>query len=163
MPFRHISSDLKQRSLWLLAHGYTLEDMCQILVVSRSSVRQWGDNYEEYGHVVPPSNPNQGRLHLLDGERLHTLVELIEWSQEMYLDELQDWLALEHDILVAITTPDRNIWEAGLTYKLLRRAAGKRDEGARAAWKADMQANFIAGMLVCVDESSKDKRTIYRH
>ncbi|KAF8576868.1 hypothetical protein K439DRAFT_1640200, partial [Ramaria rubella] len=74
MPFRHISSDLKQRSLWLLAHGYTLEDMCQILGVSRSSVRQWGDNYEEYGHVVPPSNSNQGRPHLLDGERLHTLV-----------------------------------------------------------------------------------------
>ncbi|KAF8581189.1 hypothetical protein K439DRAFT_1654130 [Ramaria rubella] len=155
MPFRHISSDLKQRSLWLLAHGYTLEDMCQILGVSRSS--------EEYGHVVPPSNPNQGRPHLLDGERLHTLVELIEWSQEMHLDELQDWLALEHDILVAITTPDRNIREAGLTYKLLRRAAGERDEGARAAWRADMQANFIAGMLVCVDESSKDERTIYRH
>ncbi|KAF8582536.1 hypothetical protein K439DRAFT_1653758 [Ramaria rubella] len=153
MPFRHISSDLKQRSLWLLAHGYTLEDMCQILGVSRSSVRQWGDNY---GHVVPPSNPNQGRPHLLNGERLHTLVELIEWSQEMYLDELQDWLALEHDILVAITMLDRNIREAGLTYKLL-------DEGARVAWRADMQANFIAGMLVCVDESSKDERTIYRH
>ncbi|KAF8576870.1 hypothetical protein K439DRAFT_1640201 [Ramaria rubella] len=74
----------------------------------------------------------------------------------MYLDELQDWLALEHDILVTITTLDRNIREAGLTYKLL-------DKGARAAWRADMQANFIAGMLVCVDESSKDERTIYRH
>ncbi|KAF8583080.1 hypothetical protein K439DRAFT_1661483 [Ramaria rubella] len=142
MPFRHISSDLKQRSLWLLAHGYTLEDTCQILGVSRSSVRQWGDNYEEYGHVVPPSNPNQKRPHLLDGERLHTLVELIEWSQEMYLDELQDWLALEHDILVAITTLDRNIREAGLTYKLLRRAAGERDEGARAAWRSRHAGQF---------------------
>ncbi|KAF8592624.1 hypothetical protein K439DRAFT_26194 [Ramaria rubella] len=30
--------------------------------------------------------------------------------------------------LVAITTLDRNIREAGLTYKLLRRAAGERDE-----------------------------------
>ncbi|KAF8576773.1 hypothetical protein K439DRAFT_1418663 [Ramaria rubella] len=162
MPFRHISSDLKQQSLWLLAYGYTLEDMCQILIVW-SSVCQWGDNCKEYGHVMPPLNLNQGRLHMLDGERLHTLVELIEWSQEMYFDELQDWLALEHDILVAITMLDRNIWEAGLTYKLLQRAAGERDEGARAAWRANMQANFIAGMLVCVDESSKDEWTIYCH
>ncbi|KAF8592439.1 hypothetical protein K439DRAFT_10783 [Ramaria rubella] len=60
---------------------------------------------------------------MLDGERLHALVELTEQSPEMYLDELQDWLAL-----VAITTLDRNIREAGLTYKLLRRAAGERDE-----------------------------------
>ncbi|KAF8592623.1 hypothetical protein K439DRAFT_1625966 [Ramaria rubella] len=40
MPFRHISSNLKQ-SLWLLAHGYTPEDTCKILGVSRSSVRRW--------------------------------------------------------------------------------------------------------------------------
>ncbi|KAF8574082.1 hypothetical protein K439DRAFT_1642452 [Ramaria rubella] len=81
----------------------------------------------------------------------------------MYLDELQDWLTLEHDILVTITTLDRNIQEAGLTYKLLRQAAGEKDKGARVAWRADMQANFIAGMLVCVDESSKDEQTIYCH
>ncbi|KAF8573627.1 hypothetical protein K439DRAFT_1555387 [Ramaria rubella] len=142
MPFCHISSDLKQQSLWLLAHDYTPEDTCTILGVSRSSVRQWWDNYEEYSDVLPPPNPNQGRPRVLDGDKLHSLVELIEWSPEMYLDELQDWLALEHDILVGITTLDRNIHEAGLTYKLLQRAAGERDEEARAAWRADMQANF---------------------
>ncbi|KAF8577082.1 hypothetical protein K439DRAFT_1365518, partial [Ramaria rubella] len=39
-------------------------------------------------------------------------------SPEMYLHELQDWLAQEHaNILVAVTTLDRNIHEAGLTYK----------------------------------------------
>ncbi|KAF8581705.1 hypothetical protein K439DRAFT_1662169 [Ramaria rubella] len=63
----------------------------------------------------------------------------------MYLDELQDWLALEHNILVAITTLDRNIREAGLTYKLLRWAAGERDKGARVAWRADMCCPICEG------------------
>ncbi|KAF8572579.1 hypothetical protein K439DRAFT_1297717, partial [Ramaria rubella] len=52
-------------SLWLLAHGYTPEDTCKILGVSQSSVRQWGDNYKEYGDVLPPLNPNQGRPRVL--------------------------------------------------------------------------------------------------
>ncbi|KAF8575967.1 hypothetical protein K439DRAFT_1368536 [Ramaria rubella] len=78
----------------------------------------------------------------------------------MYLAELQDWLALEHEVLVALPTLDRNIREAGLTYKLLQRAVAERDDEARAAWRADMQANFVTSMLICVDESSKDENDL---
>ncbi|KAF8592322.1 hypothetical protein K439DRAFT_1324289, partial [Ramaria rubella] len=112
-------------SLWLLAHSHTPEDMCKILGVSRSSVCQWGDNYKEYGNVQPSVNPNQGRPCVLNGEKVHLLVELIKQSREMYLDELQDWLALKHDVLVGITTLDHNVCEAGLTNKLLWWAAGE--------------------------------------
>jgi len=81
----------------------------------------------------------------------------------MFLDELRDWLALEHNVAVSISCLDRNIREAGLSSKLLRRHAVERNEMARAAWRADMGANFIGRQLIFVDESSKDERTIYRH
>ncbi|KAF8589483.1 hypothetical protein K439DRAFT_1286458, partial [Ramaria rubella] len=138
MPFHHISSDLKQRSsmlsyssLWLLDNGYTPDEVCHMLGVSLSSMCQWGDNFEEHRHVLPPPNPNQGWPHILDTGKREVLVELIQQSPQMYLDELQDWLALEHEVLVVLPTLDRNIREAGLTYKLLQWAAAERDEEAR--------------------------------
>ena len=49
----------------------------------------------------------------------------------MFLDELQDWLALEHDVLISKMALHQNIRGTGLTYKLLHRRAAERDEDAR--------------------------------
>jgi transposase len=65
MVFRHISLDLKQRSLWLLEQGYLPSEICFLLGVSLSSLRRWERNYDEFGHVVSPRNPSQGRPNLL--------------------------------------------------------------------------------------------------
>ena len=81
----------------------------------------------------------------------------------MYLDELQDWLVLEHDVLISTTSLHDNIQDAGLTYKLLRRRAAERDEVARDQWKEDVWLNFVVAQMVWTDESSKDDHTIYRH
>ena len=81
----------------------------------------------------------------------------------MILDELQDWLALEHDMLISTTALHMNIQNTGLTYKLLCRRAVERDEVVREQWKADVHANFVAAQIMWMDESSKDDRTIYRH
>ena len=79
----------------------------------------------------------------------------------MYLDELQDWLVLEHDVLISTTSLHDNIQDAGLTYKLLRRRAAERDEVARDQWKEDVWLNFVVAQMVWTDESSKDDHTIY--
>jgi len=81
----------------------------------------------------------------------------------MYLDELQDWLALKHDVLISTTSLHATIWDAGLTYKLLCWRAAERDEVVREQWKEDMWLNFVAAQIVWTDESSKDDRTIYHH
>ena len=81
----------------------------------------------------------------------------------MYLDEIQDWLAVAYEIKLSKTALFQNIRDAGLTYKLLCKAAAERDEEARAEWMDDMNAHFTARQLVFVDESSKDDHTIYRH
>ena len=80
----------------------------------------------------------------------------------MFLDELQDWLTLEHDVLISTTALHMNIRNARLTYKLCQRAV-ERDEVAREQWKVDVHANFVAAQIVWTDESSKDDQTIYQH
>ena len=91
------------------------------------------------------------------------LIGLIMASLAMFLDALQDWLTLEHNMLISTTALHMNIRNAGLTYKLLCRRAVERDEVAREQWKGDVHANFVAAQIVWTNESSKDDRTIYRH
>ena len=60
MPGRAISTDLKQRALWLLAAGYLLDEICTILNISSQSVQCWANNLVMHGHVLLPQNPLQG-------------------------------------------------------------------------------------------------------
>ena len=81
----------------------------------------------------------------------------------MYLSEIQDWIALASEVHISKSALHQNILDAGITFKLLRRAAAERDEDFRQEWKEDFNAHFMASQLVFVDETSKDDRTIYRH
>jgi transposase len=65
-------------------------------------------------------NPLQGRLRTLSATQMYALMELIETAPAMFLDKLQDWLGLEHDIFISITALHNSIKQAGLSYKLLR-------------------------------------------
>ena len=62
----------------------------------------------------------------------HSLIDIVQNTPNMYLDELQDWLALEHDAMVSWMTLHHVIQDAGLSYKLLRWHAMEQDEEARA-------------------------------
>ena len=163
MPYRAISTDLKQHALWLLANGYVPNEVRTILNTSTCSIQRWANNMGMHGHVLPPLNPLQGRQHSLNLIHIYSLIAVIQASPAMYLDELQDWLALEHNVLILKTALHNNIQAAGLTYKLLCRRAAERDELVREQWREDVQVNFVAAQTVWTDESSKDDRTIYRH
>lgn len=125
-------------------------------------MRRWTNNMEEYGSVVPLPNPNRGRPRRLNADMTHDLATLIAEAPEMYLDEIQDWLAVVHDVGISISALHEIIRDCGLTYKMLHKAAAERDEEARELWKADMQANWVADQVVVVDEASKDDRTLAR-
>ena len=81
----------------------------------------------------------------------------------MYLDELQDWLALEHDIIVSQMTLHCIIQDTGLSYNPLRWCAMGQDEEARALWMEEVQLHFVTSQFIWTDESSKDDCTIYSH
>jgi len=163
MPNRSISKDLKERALWLIAHNYVPLEVCDMFDVSERSIRLWKANQHIYGTVILPPNPKQGRPRILNADMTHDLYTLNQEAPEMYLDEIQDWLALAYDTGIAKTTLFKNIRDMGITYKLLRKAAAERDEEARQEWMDDMRTHFIASQLVMVDESSKVDRTIYHH
>ncbi|KIJ43051.1 hypothetical protein M422DRAFT_253841 [Sphaerobolus stellatus SS14] len=123
MVFRHISRDLKLRSLWMLDNGYLPDEIQPILNVSDRSVRHWAANIQDFGNVIRPQNALHGWPHTLTATQIHAVIDLVNASPEMYLNEIRDLLALEHDVLVTVTTLHDVICAAGLTFKLLRRQA----------------------------------------
>jgi hypothetical protein len=90
----------------------------------------------------------------------HNLFALLEEAPELFLDEIQEWLAVAHDTGSALHSI---IHDCGLTYKVFQRAAAERDDDWREEWMEDMRMCHIGRQLVMVDETSKDDQMIYRH
>lgn len=163
MVFRHISRDLKDRCVFLRAQGYLSDDICEILGVSASSVQRWTRYARQYGSVIPPHNPAQGRPPILNGEVAQDLHALVIENPDIYLDEMLDWLVIAHDLGLSRSALAAHLRDVGLSRKRLRKVAAERDEERRTDWQATVQANLRADQVVALDETSKDDRTIYRH
>ncbi|OCB88961.1 hypothetical protein A7U60_g3916 [Sanghuangporus baumii] len=164
MPFRKISEDIKQRAMWLYSQGYIPHSCCELLGISQSSFWRFRKNLRLYGSVRHPNSFKAGRPRLLNTpESRSELYALLEENPAMYLDEIQEWLMVAHQIGLARSTLHQNLHELGISYKKLRKAAAERDEVARAEFRQYTQNNWIASQLVFVDETSKDDCTIYRH
>jgi hypothetical protein len=58
---------------------------------------------------------------------LTAVKELYENHPDTYIDELQWFLAVHHDIPISITALQENLEKAGLTRKLLHKIACERD------------------------------------
>jgi len=162
MVFRHISQDLKERVLWLLENDFIPNDVADIFGVSQRSIYRWQANIENYGSVIPPRNPLCGRPHTLNADQTHDLFTLLNDAPEMYLDEIQEWVAITQDLSISKTALHVLIRDAGVTYKVLRKAASERDEEARERFRDFARNHLVASMIITVDESSKDDRTIFR-
>ncbi|KAF8810533.1 hypothetical protein BYT27DRAFT_7209331 [Phlegmacium glaucopus] len=83
-------------------------------------------------------------------------------APEMYLDEIQDWVAIAHELSISKASIHVLMRDVGITYKLLRKAASEWDEVAREEFWEFARDNLIASMIITVDESSKDGRTIFQ-
>lgn len=163
MVFRKISQDLKERAIYLYYKGWVPFDVIEVLGVSIRSFWRWRRNIREHGTVLslPPITP--GRPPLLNAAIASDMYKLLEEYPAMYLDKIQQWLIVAHDVAMAKSTLHQNLRDLGVSYKMLRKAAKERDEEAREEFRQFARANWVAEQLVFVDESSKDNRTIYRH
>ncbi|KAJ7757279.1 hypothetical protein DFH07DRAFT_718439, partial [Mycena maculata] len=142
-----VSRHLKVRALWLLEAGYITDDVCDLLGVSPRSLYRWKANQTDYGSVIPPANPLRGRPRILNADQTHDLLTLLNEAPEMYLDEIMDWVALHLDASISRASLNTLIHDAGLTYKILRRAASERDEEERERWRQLIRSNFVASMI----------------
>jgi transposase len=163
MVFCHISKDLKECVLWLISHGYAPNNICELFDISPRSITRWKQNDCLYGSVISPPNPIQCRPHILNTNMTHDLYTLLEEAPEMYLSEIQDWIALAYKVCISKSALHMNIRDAGLSFKLLCKVAAECDEDLQQEWKQDVNTHFIASQMVFVDETSKDDRTIYWH
>ena len=116
-----------------------------------------------YGNPLPPHPLTLGQPRILNNDMTHDLYTLPQEAPDMYLDEIQDWLAIAYEVKLSKMALFKNIRDTGLTYKLLRKAAAECHEEVRAEWMDNMNTHFTSWQLVFVDESSKDDWTIYRH
>ncbi|KIY48498.1 hypothetical protein FISHEDRAFT_12499, partial [Fistulina hepatica ATCC 64428] len=87
MPYRSISSDIKQKALELVSDGWHIQDVCSVLGMCPRSVERWQANFDEQG-TVNPAHPTRGRRRLLSPDIMHALNELIHENPTMYLDEI---------------------------------------------------------------------------
>jgi len=81
---------------------YSVSDICEILDVSARSISWWKKSLLLHGTFTPPLNPIQGRPKILNATQTHDLFTLLKESPELYLDEIQDWIAVHHNLLISI-------------------------------------------------------------
>ena len=79
----------------------------------------------------------------------------------MFLDEIQDWMALHHDAAISITSLHQVIQDAGLSLKMLHKAASERDEEAQEEFRTYVWEHLVVEQVITADESSKDDHTIF--
>jgi len=141
----HISPDRKYCALNLWNRGWDTIDICDALSVSRASLYRWQAIFQEHGNVIWPKSPLIGRTRILVRAILTAIHTLYEQESDLYLDELVTFLAIEHSIIISLSTLSRNLIEAGLTCKLLHKLASEHDEILREEWKQSIHEDF-AGM-----------------
>ncbi|KIK77099.1 hypothetical protein PAXRUDRAFT_17727 [Paxillus rubicundulus Ve08.2h10] len=89
------------------------------------------------------------------------MLELLEHSPDLYLDEIQEQLQLFHDLNVSIATIWWTLKQLGLTNKQLSWTAAECSE--------DLRLNFTMAIgdeppdrVVCINESAVNVLTTYR-
>ena len=115
-----------------------------------------------YGSVIPPHNPLQGHPSALNAEQMNAIFNVLDQAPEMFLDEIQDWVALHHGAAISRSVLHYIIQDAGLTFKMLHKAASERDEAAWEEFRTYIWEHLVVEQVIAADESGKDDHTIFR-
>ena len=163
MVYKYHPVELKECALWVLAQGYLSEDeITEMFGCSKRSLRRWFKNLGEHGDVVPEPSGMRGRPRLLTANQMNEVLAATNSNPAMLLEEIQDWIALNCELMMDISTVQHNIEDCLYTYKYLQKTAAEHNEVARAAYIAQVHSLLCADMVIAIDETSKDERTIYR-
>lgn len=165
MPYRKISADLKDCAMRLCAAGWTDDDICEVLAVSSRSLHRWREVLRDTGDPSRPPSPLRGRTRKITRALLSELPHLYHLHPDTYLEELQLWLAINHDIAISCGQLHRTLQAAGLSRKLLTKIAIERSEDIREEWRELINGGDFTGTgveFVFVDETSKNELTYGR-
>jgi len=160
MPFYKIDTGVKHWALQLIAEGWPLVHIINVIGVSCHGISQWSDNYNTFGSVKPPAIIT-GWPRVLHPTAVEGLYDLLAESPELYIDKIAEYLVLYHNLPISIMALHNNLTELGLTWKIMQRAALERDDTLWAAWLEDTLLQYTANEMVFLDKSSKDGHTIF--
>ncbi|KAJ7310928.1 hypothetical protein DFH08DRAFT_718376, partial [Mycena albidolilacea] len=142
---------IKECALRLWELGWDKSAIYSTLFVSQASLYQWAKIFEEFGSITPPSPLIKGRPRIIGLAALTAVKEIYTCHADMYLDKLQWWLAIHHNIVISTPALHETLEWAGLTRKLLHKIANEHDVAccygcAPVGMPADFEDFFIRGV-----------------
>jgi transposase len=149
---------MKECALRLWEAGWTKFDICSALCVSTPSLYRWRNLMDNIGSVVAAPSPLHGRPRLIGLMAMTAIKDIYTRQPDLYLDELQWYLAIHHDLAISKSALQDNLIKAGLSRKILHKIAVERDEALWQAFIHSIQNDFsgTGGEFVAIDESSKN-------
>lgn len=151
-----LSVDLRWRIVWLYHYKqHRVEEIADLLVVSKKTVRRILKRYKDTGIVDPTERHGPERT--LDAFAEMTLMQSVLSKLNTYLDELQSDLYSSTGITVSLSTICRTFQRLGFTRKKVQHIVLRRSESDRADFAEEM-SYIDHNMIVWVDETGSDTR-----
>ena len=106
-----------------------------------------------------------GQPRIIGMAAMSTIKDIYAWNSHAYLDELQWYLAIHHNIVISVSALQETLIRAGLTWKVLHKIASECNEACCAKFLHCIWHNFsgTGNEFVVINESSKNEHTYACH
>ncbi|KAJ6532396.1 hypothetical protein B0H19DRAFT_1005033, partial [Mycena capillaripes] len=162
----HYSKDLKERVIY---QAYILEkdskEIAHDLNMPLRVVQRVKEMWAEIGEVCRDRR-HKGRAPLMSSSNCKFVLALLDHTPDLFLDEIQEALFIQHDIDVSLATICRTLHRLGISSKKARtltlsRQAAEQCVHTRRDFLMEI-GNEPADRIVCTDESAVNILTTYR-
>ncbi|KAL1692205.1 hypothetical protein GGG16DRAFT_34565, partial [Schizophyllum commune] len=135
-------------------------EICEVLGMKKTLVYTILRQHRSYGLCYNPLARRAGRRQKLNHIDKQFLLALLHKYRTLYLDEIQENLAVHRNVYVHLTTIFRALQRLQVTRKVVSARAAERNEHRRAAfWLRIADLVTDPNQIMCTDESASDKRT----
>jgi transposase len=157
------SNDLRARVPVLHALGLSIPTICDVLGVKRSFIFKILRLYRKFGVPFNPNGKQLGRPRILTGPQLRAFKDLQKNHPMAHQDELQRMFFRHHGVYISLPTISRTLRRLRITRKKAVTRASERNTLLQAVYRNRI-GDLVTDpwMLIFLDESSKDERTLIR-
>lgn len=150
-----------QRFMQLWHGGSTISEIAGTLRISESTGYRWQASLLDHGSIRPENQLPAGRRHSLTVADEIAVLERLQTSCWLYLDEIVAWLRIYRAVDVSASTVSRMFKRNGWTKKILEIGSAARSPMLRQDYLKEMQG-YSADQLVFIDESIFNEKTGWR-
>ncbi|TFL00241.1 hypothetical protein BDV98DRAFT_110216 [Pterulicium gracile] len=118
----HIDPQIRDQAVQAILEVCAPDFVAHLLAVSEESIDRWVDKFEQYGDANPPIF-RPGRPRIISPELLREITNRIAQYPDEYLNEMQEWLALYHNVEISKSALSENLLEMDQSWKKMRRIA----------------------------------------